>query len=102
MRRFGPKCDRVVQRRDEPSRSAGRVPISGMVSRRACSAANGRIRASISALAAAMVASNEQLVSWMQRHGHEISGPPREIYWIGPTETDDPNSYETEVIWLVR
>jgi hypothetical protein len=25
MRRFGPPCDRVVQRRDEPSHSAGRV-----------------------------------------------------------------------------
>lgn len=46
--------------------------------------------------------SYEQLVSWMQRHGHEMAGPPREIYWRGPTETEDPNSYETEVIWPVR
>jgi DNA-binding transcriptional MerR regulator len=46
--------------------------------------------------------SYEQLVSWMQHHGHEIAGPPRELYWLGPTETDDPNSYETEVIWPVR
>jgi DNA-binding transcriptional MerR regulator len=46
--------------------------------------------------------SYEQLVSWMQRHGHEIAGPAREVYRVGPTETDDPNSYETEVIWPVH
>lgn len=41
------------------------------------------------------------LVSWMQRHGHEVVGPPREIFWAGPTEVADPNSYETEVIWPI-
>jgi len=46
--------------------------------------------------------SYELLVSWMQRHGRQIAGPPREIYWLGPTETDDPTSYETEVIWPVH
>ena len=46
--------------------------------------------------------SYEQLVSWMQRHGHEMAGPPRELFWLGPTETNDPNSYETEVVWPVR
>jgi DNA-binding transcriptional MerR regulator len=42
-----------------------------------------------------------QLVSWMQRHGHEAAGPPREIFRVGPTEVADPNSYETEVIWPI-
>lgn len=46
--------------------------------------------------------SYEQLVGWMQHHGHEMSGPPREIFRVGPTEVDDPNSYETEVVWPVR
>jgi effector-binding domain-containing protein len=42
-----------------------------------------------------------QLVSWMQQHGHEMAGPPREIYHLGPTEVEDPNCYETEVVWPV-
>lgn len=46
--------------------------------------------------------SYQQLASWVQRHGHEMAGPPREIYWRGPTEAEDPNGYETEVIWPVR
>jgi DNA-binding transcriptional MerR regulator len=41
------------------------------------------------------------LVSWMQQHGHEMAGPPREIYLVGPTEVEDPNGYETEVVWPV-
>lgn len=45
--------------------------------------------------------SYEQLVSWMQQRGHEVAGPPREIFWVGPAEVSDPNSYETEVIWPV-
>ena len=46
--------------------------------------------------------SYEQLVGWMQHHGHEMAGPPREIFRIGPIEVDDPNSYETEVVWPVQ
>jgi DNA-binding transcriptional MerR regulator len=46
--------------------------------------------------------SYEQLAGWMQRHGHEMSGPPREIFRIGPAETVDPNGYETEVIWPIQ
>ena len=45
--------------------------------------------------------SYERLASWMQQHGHEMAGPPREIYAVGPTEVADPNSYETEVIWPI-
>ena len=46
--------------------------------------------------------SYEQLVSWMQRHGHEIIGPPREVFQVGPTDIADPNGYETEVIWPIQ
>jgi DNA-binding transcriptional MerR regulator len=45
--------------------------------------------------------SYEQVFRWMQSHGHEAAGPPREIYRVGPTEVVDPNSYETEVIWPI-
>lgn len=45
--------------------------------------------------------SYEQLVRWMQQHGHEMAGPPREIFWVGPAEVADPNCYETEVVWPV-
>ncbi|MCA9876875.1 MAG: MerR family transcriptional regulator [Thermomicrobiales bacterium] len=44
----------------------------------------------------------EQLAAWMQAHGHETAGAPREVYVVGPTETTDPNSYETDVIWPIR
>lgn len=46
--------------------------------------------------------SYHHLADWMQRHGHEVAGPPREIYWRGPAETSDPNDYETEVVWPIR
>jgi len=46
--------------------------------------------------------SYEQLVSWMQRHGHEMTGPPREVFRRGPLDIADPNGYETEVIWPIR
>jgi effector-binding domain-containing protein len=45
--------------------------------------------------------SYEQLATWMQRHGHEMTGPPREVFLVGPPEVEDPNSYETEVVWPV-
>ncbi len=45
--------------------------------------------------------SYEEVFRWMQSHGHEAAGPPREVYRIGPTEVTDPNSYETEVIWPI-
>lgn len=46
--------------------------------------------------------SYEHLAAWMQRHGHEASGAPREVYLIGPAESADPHSYETDVIWPIR
>lgn len=46
--------------------------------------------------------SYEHLAAWMQRHGHETSGAPREIYLVGPADTTDPRNYETDVIWPIR
>jgi effector-binding domain-containing protein len=46
--------------------------------------------------------SYEQIAGWMQRHGHEIAGPPREVFRVGPTEIADPNGYETEVVWPIQ
>lgn len=46
--------------------------------------------------------SYEHLAAWMQRHGSEATGAPREIYLVGPTDTTDPRNYETDVIWPIR
>ena len=45
--------------------------------------------------------SYEHLAAWMQRHGHEATGAPREVYLVGPTESADPHAYETDVIWPI-
>ena len=37
------------------------------------------------------------ITGWIQEHGHEIAGPPREIYLTDPGETPDPADYLTEV-----
>lgn len=37
------------------------------------------------------------LTGWIQEHGHEIVGPPREIYLTDPSETPDPADYVTEI-----
>ena len=39
---------------------------------------------------------------WIQEHGHEVAGPPREIYLTDPSETTDPAEYETEVQFPIR
>jgi effector-binding domain-containing protein len=42
------------------------------------------------------------LTGWVQEHGHEIAGPPREIYLTDPQETPDPADYLTEVVFPIR
>lgn len=37
------------------------------------------------------------VTGWIQEHGHEIAGPPREIYLSDPSDTPDPADYVTEV-----
>lgn len=42
------------------------------------------------------------VAGWIQEHGHEIAGPPREVYLTDPGETSDPAEYETEVQFPIR
>jgi effector-binding domain-containing protein len=42
------------------------------------------------------------LQSWMQEHGHESDGPPREVYLVGPCQAREPAAYRTELQWPIR
>jgi effector-binding domain-containing protein len=42
------------------------------------------------------------LTGWVQEHGHEIAGPPREVYLTDPQETSDPADYLTEIQFPIR
>jgi DNA-binding transcriptional MerR regulator len=39
---------------------------------------------------------------WIQEHGHECAGPPREIYLVGPQQETDPARFRTEIEWPIR
>jgi effector-binding domain-containing protein len=41
------------------------------------------------------------LAGWIQEHGHEVAGPPREIYLNDPSQAE-PADLETEVVWPIR
>jgi len=42
------------------------------------------------------------LGEWVQEHGHETAGPPREVYLVGPDQVRDPSAFRTEIVWPVR
>lgn len=42
------------------------------------------------------------LQSWMQEHGHESDGPPREVYLVGTCQAREPAAYRTELQWPIR
>jgi effector-binding domain-containing protein len=42
------------------------------------------------------------LTGWIQEHGHEVAGPPREVYLTDPGATPDPADYVTEVQFPIR
>ena len=42
------------------------------------------------------------LQRWMQEHGHESAGAPREIYLVGPQQVPDPSGFRTEIQWPIR
>lgn len=44
----------------------------------------------------------EAVLKWIHEHGHEITGPLREIYRIGPRSEMAPDAYVTEVTWPIR
>lgn len=41
------------------------------------------------------------LTSWMEEHGHEAAGPPREIYITDPGETPQ-EELQTRIEWPIR
>ncbi len=41
----------------------------------------------------------QALMAWIQEHGHECAGPPREVYLVGPGQAADPAEYRTEIAW---
>lgn len=42
------------------------------------------------------------LAEWVQEHGHETAGPPREVYLTDPGEVRDPGALRTEIVWPIR
>lgn len=42
------------------------------------------------------------ITGWIQEHGHEITGPPREVYLTDPQQVPDPADYVTEVQFPIR
>jgi effector-binding domain-containing protein len=42
------------------------------------------------------------LGEWVQEHGHETAGPPREVYIVGPDQVKDPGALRTEIVWPIR
>jgi len=42
------------------------------------------------------------LTGWIQDHGHEIGGPPREVYLTDPSGTSDPADNITEIDFPIR
>lgn len=42
-------------------------------------------------------AAYDALYAWVDQHGHKRTGPPREIYVIGPGEGVRPVDYRTEI-----
>jgi effector-binding domain-containing protein len=41
------------------------------------------------------------ILVWVQEHGYERNGPPREVYWMDPGEKHS-SDYRTEVLWPVQ
>jgi DNA-binding transcriptional MerR regulator len=43
-----------------------------------------------------------ELGSWVATHGEPSELPVRELYLVGPIDTDDPSEYRTEICWPIR
>jgi effector-binding domain-containing protein len=44
----------------------------------------------------------QALGEWVQEHGHEMAGPPREVYLTDPNTVPDPGANRTEIVWPIR
>ena len=42
------------------------------------------------------------LGEWVQEHGHETAGPPRETYLVGPKQVQDPGALRAEITWPIK
>jgi effector-binding domain-containing protein len=42
------------------------------------------------------------LGEWIQEHGHEMTGPCREVYIVDPGQVQDPGALRTEIVWPIR
>jgi DNA-binding transcriptional MerR regulator len=42
------------------------------------------------------------LQRWIQEHGHECRGAPRELYLVGPDQARSPAELRTEIQWPIR
>ncbi len=42
------------------------------------------------------------LAEWIEGHGHEMTGPPREVYLVGPEQVADPGAMRTEILWPIK
>lgn len=42
-------------------------------------------------------AAYDELIRWIAREGMKPIGPPREIYLVGPEQTESPSEYLTEI-----
>jgi effector-binding domain-containing protein len=42
------------------------------------------------------------LGEWVQEHGHEMAGPPREVYLVGPEQVQDQGGLRTEIVWPIK
>lgn len=49
-----------------------------------------------------VVTAYKALEQWLDEHGQEPAGPPREHYLNGPDEVSGPEEYQTEVVWPIR
>lgn len=44
----------------------------------------------------------QAVTAWMQEHGHEAAGSPREVYLVGKGQVENPAEYRTELVWPIR
>jgi DNA-binding transcriptional MerR regulator/effector-binding domain-containing protein len=44
----------------------------------------------------------QALGTWVQEHGHETAGPPREVYLVGPDQVREDGALRTEVLWPIK
>jgi DNA-binding transcriptional MerR regulator len=44
----------------------------------------------------------QTLWGWIRAHGHDVEGPPYEVYLFDESNTANPADYRTEIAWMIR